>query len=229
MYKVLLIEDSVECIHLVQKTLGTKYQIHSAQTLSAAREFNSSHIYDLILLDVLLPDGNGFDYCSELQSDGTRRCPPIIVLSGRDQVQDKVMGWSMGADDYIVKPFPPLEFRARVQNRRDKLRFQANIGMVLRWSSLVLDLSFHEAKIEKDGVERKLDLTPLEFKLLHCLVKNGERVLSRPQLIAAAWGPLVHVTERTVDKHISSLRQKLRSSTVLIRTVPGLGYTLVSG
>jgi DNA-binding response OmpR family regulator len=227
MYKILLVEDSVEYISLVQKTLGFKYHVHVAHTLADARKLNAANTYDLVLLDVLLPDGSGFEYCSELQASSEHSGTPIVVLSGRGEVQDKVMGWSLGADDYIVKPFAPLEFQARVQNRIDKHRLNANIGTILRWSSIILDLPFHEAKIEEDGVERKLDLTPIEFKILQCFVKSAERALSRSQLIYSAWGSQIHVSERTVDKHISTLRQKLNSRKVFIRTISGLGYSLV--
>jgi two-component system phosphate regulon response regulator PhoB len=226
MQKILLVEDSTEYIQLVQKILGTKYHIRVAPNLSAAREEISRGTFDLILLDVVLPDGQGFDFCSEVRSANLSTAP-IIFLSGRGEVQDRVMGWSLGAEDYITKPFSIAEFQVRIQNRLDRQKSKSEASNTLSVGGLTVDLAFHEATIHEGNSARKLDLTPIEFKILYYLMKNADRVLTRTQVIDTAWGNSVHITERTVDKHISTLRHKLNSEEVMIKTISGLGYKMI--
>lgn len=226
MHKILLIEDSPEYTTLVQRTLGVRYAIQVASSLATARHLLKTQTFDLILLDVLLPDGDGFEFCSEIRA-GENAKASIIFMSGKGEAQDRTMGWTLGADDYIVKPFSLLEFQARIQNRLEKHSQQKSFEGVVTWSELTMNLAFQEVTLLENGVERKLQLTPIEFKLLHCLMKNPDRILSRGQLIQAAWGPSVHITERTVDKHISIIRQKMNSTKTVIKTVSGMGYRLV--
>lgn len=224
MHKILLIEDSAEYALLVQKTLGVRYAVQVAPNLAAARAFLKAQTFDLILLDVLLSDGDGFEFCSELRAANVKAS--VIFFSGKNEDQDRAMGWTLGADDYITKPFSALEFQARIQNRLEKHCQRKNSEGVIVWSELTINLAFHEVSILENGAERKLQLTPIEFKILHCLMKNPDRVLSRGQLIQAAWGDSIHITERTVDKHISTIRQKLNSNSTRIKTISGIGYRL---
>lgn len=226
MYNVLLIEDSADYQFLVPRTLGSQFAVHVAATLEQARIMLKKPAYDLILLDVLLPDGDGYSFCSEIQGHKLLRAIPVVILTGKGDVNDKVVGWTTGADDYIVKPFNPIEFQSRILSRVTKSRSRAEDHQTLSCGDLVLSLNFHECKVIENGEEKTLHLTVHEFKILQCLLKNPDRIHSREQLIEKVWGLNTHITQRTVDKHISALRQKLGPDRNFIRTIAGVGYRI---
>lgn len=228
MRSILLVEDAPDYARLVQEILKSKYKVTLASTLASARALLTHEFFDLVLLDVMLPDGTGFNFYNEIQTLKADNQPLIIFLTSKAEVEDRVTGWSLGADDYITKPFSAVEFMARVQSRLDKQESQKQSGKIVRWKEITLDLGFHEATIEDSGQPRQLDLTRIEFKLLYCLIKSADRVLSREQLREAAWGN-THVIERTIDKHVSSVRLKLKSSKIQIKSVSGVGYKLTHG
>jgi DNA-binding response OmpR family regulator len=224
MQKILLVEDSPEFRAIVNAVLKHKYELVCVDTISGARSELAKQPFDLILLDVTLPDGDGFEFCAELQRQTDQALTPVVLLTGKVNPSDKVMGWNTGADDYIEKPFNPFEFEARIQARiRKNTARQAHDEIIVK-GSLKLDIAFHEAKILSPDSERAISLTRNEFRLLHHFVRNQDRVLSRGQLQQAVWGGDTHVTERTVDKHISALRHKLDTEAHCIQTVSGLGY-----
>lgn len=225
MERILLIEDSLECVTMVEQILGAKFYVQVADSIQQARPLLHLN-WDLILLETTLPDGLGFDFCTEIQNLKKNDCPPIVFLSGREEVQDRIRGWSLGADDYITKPFYPAEFLVRIQCRIKKYNSSLKNLNKTKWCNLILDVGFHETYMTQGTEDFKIDLTPIEFKLLYCFVKNADQVLSRQQLIEQAWGSVVHITERTVDKHISTLRQKLNTDQFSIKTISGLGYRL---
>lgn len=229
MHQVLLVEDSVEYVLLVPATLGADYRVSVGKSLEEARTLLKDKDFDLILLDVVLPDGLGFDFYSEIRQMKGDNCPPIVFLSGRSEVEDRVKGWSLGAEDYITKPFNASEFQIRIKNRVESFKSKRTSGTVIKWSLLTLDLGQHMVTLNENGKLRKVDLTPIEFKLLHHMMKHAENVLSRQQLIDAVWGNEIHITERTVDKHISTLRTKLGTEEVIVKSIAGAGYMLTHG
>ena len=174
----------------------------------------------------MLPDGNGFEFCAELRASGQAGDAQLIFISAKDGVQDRVVGWSLGADDYICKPFSPIEVQARIRNRLERAQSRKSSEEILRWEALTINIPFHEASLMVNGKVERLDLTPIEFKILYCLIKNRDRISSRDNLIRLAWGATMHISERTVDKHISSLRKKIGIEKDLIKTVAGVGYRL---
>ncbi len=224
MYQTLLIEDSPDYQLLITKCLGSKFNVILATSLKSAREEIARHCFDVMLVDVVLPDGDGIQFCSELMRSDALNKPPLILLTGKTAVNDRVLGWSVGADDYITKPFDPFELQVRIESRIQKSRLRSEQGDYLHRGKFRLNAVFHEAVLLESKEEKKLNLTPNEFRLLHCLMKNQDRVLSRNQLLQFVWGSATHITDRTIDKHISSLRQKLEVDAKCIVTVPGLGY-----
>jgi len=181
----------------------------------------------LILLDVRLPDGSGFDFCRQLRQKGLRM--PVVMLTVQQDEMDKVLGLEMGADDYVTKPFSLRELlsRIRAQLRRaygDLSNAEADRLLV---GDLVVDLSRGQAL----RGDRPLNLTPTEFRLLVCLARHPGQVLSRAQIVEAVWGHAADADiERTVNVHIRRLREKIElqpSDPTLLVTVPGLGYKLV--
>jgi DNA-binding response OmpR family regulator len=177
--------------------------------------------WDLILLDVMLPHRDGFEVCRDLRRARLRT--PVLMLTARANEAEKVMGLEMGADDYVTKPFSPRELRARI---RALLRRAApGDEPVFRIGNCEID--FTRAEIRRAG--DRLDLTAIELKLLQAFVRSPGRVLSRTQLVTAAWGDDVFVTDRVVDTHIVKIRRKLEADPAnprAIVSVRGLGYRL---
>jgi two-component system response regulator ResD len=224
MQRILLVEDSPETIHLVKSSLGKLFHISSALNEREARELLERNAFDLILLDVVIPDGDGFRLCAELQNNDKTREIPVIFLTGKTDVSDKVIGFSVGADDYIVKPFHPLEFRARIEAKLNRIAGKKLSEQSIRKGALRVNVSFQKAFVVDGETETDVGLTPIEFKLLFYFVRNEEHVLSREQLLSVIWGDNFEVIDRTIDKHISSLRQKLGHLCGYIETVPRVGY-----
>ena len=157
--------------------------------------------FDLVVLDVMLPKRDGFEICRELRLGGNHT--PILLLTARSQEAEKVIGLDLGADDYVTKPFSPMELRARV---RALLRRGAQeSGELCRFGDVEVDVT--RGEVRRGG--RVVETTPLEFKLLCAFVKNRGRVMSRDRLIDAVWGVGTAVSERVVDNYIVTLRKKL--------------------
>lgn len=188
MRKVLFVEDSEEFHKLVQRTLSG-YQVTCVTTVDLAMEALSRQSYDLMLLDISLPNKNGYTLLSELQSQKNGANIPVICLTSRSEVTDKVTAFSLGAEDYIVKPFDPLELRARVEVKLRK-RKEAEESTSYFIGNLEIDTSSHRVLVEEKGKKVEVSLTQMEFKLLCCLTKKTNWVFSRDQLLVAAWGKM---------------------------------------
>ena len=174
---------------------------------------------DLIILDLMLPVLNGLEVCRELRGGEHTRSIPIVMLTAKAEETDQVVGFSLGADDYVTKPF---SVKVLVQRLRALLRRQegtAESGEVVEHLGVRIDRTRHLATL----AGRPLDLTPTEFRLLECLLRQPGRAFTRPQLVDAAIGDGTVVLERTIDVHIKTLRRKLGSMD-LIETVRGVGY-----
>lgn len=229
MHSILVVEDAPEFQVMVQRTLAQSgYAVTCVSTAAEAFVQLDRNRFDLVLLDIVLPDGDGYRVCSRMQNDEDLRSVPIFFLSGKTDIYDKVMAFSLGADDYIVKPFDPVELRARVDARLAKRRIQETAESTVRKGNLKIDLSAQKASVvSKGGEESDLRLTPAEFKLLHFLARNEGKLCSRAQLLRAVWGRDVHVLDHNVYTHICALRRKLSSKSILIESVPRLGYRFV--
>jgi two-component system alkaline phosphatase synthesis response regulator PhoP len=175
--------------------------------------------WDLILLDVMLPGKDGFDVLRELRRGGVDT--PIILLTAKTQDTEKVLGFELGADDYLTKPFSPRELRARIKARLRPASLDSRA--VYRFGDIEVD--FSRAEVRRAG--RVVDITPIELKLLETFVTRKGRVLSREQLLDSAWGHGTHVTDRAVDAHIVNLRRKVEPDPAVptyLLSVRGLGY-----
>jgi DNA-binding response OmpR family regulator len=175
--------------------------------------------WELIVLDVMLPRKDGFDVCRDLRRSGV--LTPIILLTARSQEAETVLGLELGADDYVTKPFSPRELRARI---KAVLRRHAPASAeVFHFGDV--DVDFARAEVRRNG--QPVDLTKLEFKLLETFIRRRGRLLTRDQLLAAAWDPNTHVTDRAVDAHIVNLRRKIEPRPAeprYLQSVRGLGY-----
>lgn len=224
MHQILLVDDSKDCYDLISAALKSSFEVHWASNLNEAKALLTSRSFDLVLLDIMLPDGDGYQLCTMIQNLEQTKDVPVVFLTAKDEVTDKVMGFSLGADDYIVKPFQPLELRARVEGRLKKVRQRQAEEEVIWKNDLQINLSTQKAFIVKEGKKEDLRLTPIEFKVLLCLARRESHVFSRDQLLTAVWGENVFVMDRSVDTYISKLRKKLGQRSHYVQSIHGSGY-----
>ncbi len=225
-YQILLIEDDSDFRLAISSTLPEEILLVSAANGKEARHYLGKQTFDLILLDLTLPDEDGLKLSSWIRSEERFREIPIMLLTGRAEIEDKVMAFSLGADDYLVKPVDPREFRARVLSRLKKSRRRAEVEQFFCKGNLKFMVPVQQVIILDNGSSRIIEMTPLEFRLLFLLAKNEGRIYSRDELISLVWGNQITVLDRTVDSHVSDLRRKLLSATHTIKSVRGIGYQL---
>ena len=169
----------------------------------------------------MLPDGSGLDFCKKVKGDIKTEVIPIIILTAKDDEVDKLVGFELGADDYVTKPYSVKELILRIKaviKRGDKKKDLVEIER--QFGDLVIDVDSHEVHVDS----KEIILTALEFRLLKELVDKRGRVQSRDQLLSEVWGYNSEVTTRTVDTHIKRLREKLGSMGKYVQTIRGIGY-----
>jgi DNA-binding response OmpR family regulator len=220
MTSILVVEDDPGIALGLEDDLKLEgYDVEVARDGETALRRARERTFDLIVLDLMLPHKDGFQVCRELRHGGMDA--PIIMLTARTQEAEKVLGLEMGADDYVTKPFSPLELRARI--KAVLRRTSGDTPRVYRFGDIVVD--FRRCEVRRGG--QVVDLSSLEFKLLGAFIHSRGRVLSRDQLLDAAWGSDVHVTDRAVDNHVVDLRRKIEPDPVeprYITSVRGMGY-----
>jgi two-component system, OmpR family, alkaline phosphatase synthesis response regulator PhoP len=177
---------------------------------------------DAIVLDIMLPVKNGFDVCRELRQSGVDT--PILMLTARTQVVDRVVGLKLGADDYLTKPFDPAELVARIEALRRRIHKENRIPVqMFAFGSVEID--FNRAEVRRDG--QPVNLASKELQLLRYLIDNRDRVIPREEIMRKVWEYATDVSSRTIDTHIAWLRQKLEPNPQAphyIRTIRGTGY-----
>jgi two-component system alkaline phosphatase synthesis response regulator PhoP len=226
--KILVVDDEAPIIDLLSYNLKrANYQVIVAWDGEEALAKAQCEQPDLIILDLMLPRLDGLEVCRALRRIQQPREVPIIMLTARDAEVDRVVGLELGADDYVVKPFSVRELMARVKNvlRRTTAQTAETTEDVVKVGALTVDMSRHEAHLEGNEIE----LTALEFELLHVLARHAGKVLSREQLLQQVWGYNYLGDLRVVDAAVKRLRAKLRQSaprSELIATVRGVGYKL---
>ena len=220
--KILIIEDEPDIRKTLEYNISREgYHVVSASSLLESKSHIESDSFSLILLDLMLPDGSGLDLCREIKSDKEKSSIPIIILTAKDDEVDKVVGFELGADDYVTKPFSVRELILRMKavlKRGEKK--SDNVEVQRQFGQLSIDTESHEVFVDNN----EITLTALEFKLLCQLVDRRGRVQSRDQLLSDVWGYSAEVTTRTVDTHIKRLREKLGSMGKYVQTIRGVGY-----
>jgi len=220
--KILVIEDEPDIRKNLEYNLAREgFSVIGAASISEAESNLSVQTFNLILLDLMLPDGSGLDLCKKIKADSKTESIPIIILTAKDDEVDKVVGFEIGADDYVTKPFSVRELILRVKavlkrgtEKKDILEVERKFG------DLRIDIDSHEVHVD----DSKINLTALEFKLLRQLVDTRGRVQSRDQLLSEVWGYSSDVTTRTVDTHVKRLREKLGPMGKYVQTIRGVGY-----
>ena len=220
---ILVIEDEPDIRRNLEYNLGREgFKASSVGSLDEANEKLKSKKFDLILLDLMLPDGSGLDLCKKIKSNSETEATPIIILTAKDDEVDKVVGFELGADDYVTKPFSVRELILRVKAilKRSDTKTKEVVEVERQFGDLKIDVDSHEVHVDSQLIE----LTALEFRLLKELVDKRGRVQSRDQLLSEVWGYNAEVTTRTVDTHIKRLREILGSMGKYVQTIRGVGY-----
>lgn len=220
-HKILVVDDEPDLLELVRVNLAQAgFEVVTAATGREALESVRGQGPELVVLDLMLPDMAGTEVCRELRSDPAHGRLPIIMLTARADEVDRVVGFELGADDYVTKPFSPRELVLRVRAVLRRHTEAAEAPATLERKGLRLDSDRHRCFVEAEEVE----LTAKEFDLLAHLMRRPGRAVTREQLLEAVWGSDITVTTRTIDTHLKRLREKLGVSGALIETVRGIGY-----
>lgn len=218
---ILIVEDESDIMNLIDWHLRADgHNTLKAGDGSKALELAEEHIPDLVLLDLILPAMDGLEVCKALKRHSKTAAIPVIMLTARGEEVDRIVGFELGADDYIVKPFSPREMILRVRailRRHDK---EPAAASVVKYEDLYIDLDSYRVWVK----DEELTLTVTEFNLLMELIQNQGKVRTRDQLLDRVWGYQFDGYARTVDTHIRRLRQKIGPYATAIETVRGIGY-----
>lgn len=222
--RIVLIEDEKDIVELVRYNFRKEgFEFSSFTSGKEGLEHLRRHPVDLVLLDIMLPDLDGFEICKRLRAEDRMKSLPIIFLTAKGEEIDRVLGLEIGADDYVVKPFSPRELVARVKAVLRRQARPVERHEVVEAQDLRLDARTQEVTVGGKPTE----LSTLEFKLLHFLASHPRRIFSREQLLDEVWGRDHFVTPRTVDVHIRRVREKIEiqpDRPQYIQTVRGAGY-----
>ena len=228
MARILCIEDSKE-YQIYLSSILKEHSLLFVESLQEAVRITESgrDHFELILLDVSLPDGNGIKILPQLKTTLLPALVPVIVLSSDNDILTKVAAFGVGADDYVSKPADPSELRARIEARLRSVKSQANEKSQIVYGDITIDLDKMTVEVLlKDSKREGLDLTPYEFKILRLLLSRPGQVYTRELIIDRVWGTDKFITARTVDAHVSHLRKKILKSQIQIETVLSTGYKL---
>ena len=221
---ILLIDDDLRLSGMVGDYLGSHgYQVSCAPSLAAGRELLGRQAFDALVLDLMLPDGDGLDLCRELRASPRTRSLPLLMLSARGEPTDRIVGLEIGADDYLPKPFEPRELLARIRALLRRTGPASDDGDVWRFGRLEIDTGLRQVRL--DG--KPCDLTSYQFDLLSVLAQHPGRVLSRDQIMDALKGHPLEAFDRSIDVHISRIRAAIENEPKeprRILTVRGVGY-----
>jgi DNA-binding response OmpR family regulator len=221
MAKILIVEDDKDIALGLEEDLSRHgFQVETVGDGEGALSRSREYHWDLIILDLMLPKKDGFEVCKELRLEGIKI--PIIMLTAKTHEAEKIFGLEIGADDYITKPFSPRELRARIHAVLRRTSSEESPDTYLFGDC---EVDWDRGEVRKNG--KSINLSALEFRILSAFIRRRGRVLSREQLIDAAWGPATIVSERVVDTHILNLRKKIEpepAKPCYIRSVRGMGY-----
>jgi len=222
--RLLLVDDDVRLATMVGDYLrNAGFEVDVAPTLAAGRERLHENNYDALLLDLMLPDGDGLEFTRMLRGDARTRRLPLLMLTARGEPLDRIVGLELGADDYLGKPFEPRELLARVKALLRRAQPETAADEVLRFGKLEIDLGARQARV--DG--KSCDLTGHQFELLAVLAQAAGRALSRDQIMDALRGHPMEAFDRSIDVHVSRIRAAIEDdpkNPQRVLTVRGVGY-----
>lgn len=219
--QILVVDDEPDILELVRFALTQEgFTVTTAATGREALDALKGSLPEAIVLDLMLPDLSGTEVCRRIRANADTANIPILMLTARSEELDRVVGFELGADDYVTKPFSARELSLRVKAVLRRSGGAPQTTQRLSQGPLVLDLERHRCQVNDEPVE----LTAKEFGLLSALMSRPGRVMSREKLLDEVWGADIAVTHRTIDTHLKRLREKLGEAGSLIDTVRGVGY-----
>lgn len=218
MSHILVVDDEKRILDLIEKyALFSGFDVTRAVDGGQAVELCRTRHFDLVIMDVMMPQVDGFSACGEIRSFSD---VPILMLSARGEEYDRIRGFELGVDDYVVKPFSPRELMMRVNAIIKRSRSESTVTDIFHYDGLMVNFTAHIVEIDGERVE----LSPKERELLFYLICNRNIALSREKLITHVWGYDFYGDDRTLDTHIKLLRKSLKDYSRLIVTVRGVGY-----
>ena len=221
---VLIVEDEPDIRKTIDYNLSKEsFKVIQAESIAEGEKALAANKIDVIILDLMLPDGSGLTLCRDIKSNATTKHIPVIILTAKTEEVDRIVGFELGADDYVTKPFSVRELILRVKailKRNVDSQQQENDISDIEAGDLRLNLDAHQVFVR----DEEIALTALEFRLLKHLLDRRGRVQTRDQLLEEVWGYSSDVTTRTVDTHIKRLREKLLGAGDCIQTIRGVGY-----
>ncbi|HCN36849.1 MAG TPA: DNA-binding response regulator [Bacteroidetes bacterium] len=224
--KVLVVDDEKDIVDLLKYNLEkeNEFEVITAYNGKEALDILQSEKPALILLDIMMPELNGFEVCKRLKTEPATMKIPVIFLTAKENEIDEIVGLELGADDYIQKPISPRKVMARIKSvlRRSNIDAEnmQQIEEIVRFRNLEVDSVSHSVKINK----KEVFFPKTDLQLLHFLLSNRGRVFSREILLNQIWGENIYVIDRTIDVHIAKVREKLGEYADYIETIKGLGY-----
>ena len=219
--RILVVDDEPDILELVRFNLTQAgFTVTCAETGGEALAALRREVPDLVVLDLMLPDRSGTDLCRDIRASDDLAHVPVIMLTAKGEEVDRIVGFELGADDYIPKPFSARELVLRVKAVLRRGGRTTESPRRLSKGALVLDVERHRCTVD----DREIDLTAKEFGLLEALMSRPGRVMTREQLIEEVWGSDITVTLRTIDTHLKRLREKLGEAGSLVDTIRGVGY-----
>ncbi len=219
--RILIVEDDANISKLVDYNLNKAgFKTTVVASGEAALPIINREKFDLVILDIMLPGVDGLEICKKIKNDKKLSVTKVLMLTAKGEELDKVLGFELGADDYVVKPFSPRELVLRVKAILRRNEVQDDI---LTYDSINIDVKNHNTTIGN----KKINLTAMEFKLLVVLLRNKDNVMTRDFLLEEVWDTSSEVTTRTIDTHIKRLRQKLGKYGKNIETVRSVGYRFI--
>jgi DNA-binding response OmpR family regulator len=219
--RVLIVEDDKDILQLLSYNMqASGFDVLTSRDGFEAISVARQNLPDFIILDLMLPNMDGFEVCKELKRDGETKHIPILMLTARGEEVDRIVGLELGADDYVVKPFSPRELILRIRAILRRSATDASTETNWQHEGLRVDFEGHKASLHGEEIA----LTATEFKLLVELVKSRGKVQTRDQLLDKVWGYHFEGYARTVDTHVRRLRQKLSMYSDWVETVRGVGY-----
>lgn len=225
--KIFVVDDEPDILELLQININKAgYEVSTFEDSVSLLNTLKTGLPDLIVLDIMLPEIDGFEVCRIIRNSKLWKDIPILMLTARDDVMDKVLGLEFGADDYMVKPFSPRELLARIKSILRRTATKAvSSKEIVRKIGKNIEINLDKYEVRLDG--EILDLTTTEFKILELLSERKGWVFSRNQLLNHLWGNEKIVIDRTIDVHIRNLRKKMGKMGKLIKNIRGIGYKLV--
>jgi two-component system, OmpR family, alkaline phosphatase synthesis response regulator PhoP len=226
LHKILVVDDEKDIVDILKYNLEkeNEYKVITAFDGKEAIEKTISEKPDLIILDIMMPELNGFDVCKKLKTDPVTSKIPVIFLTAKENEIDEIIGLELGADDYIQKPISPRKVIARVKSviRRTNSKPDKAVKQegYIKFKKLEIDTIAHSVKINDEDIF----FPKKEFQLLHFLLSNRGKVLSREVLLNQIWGENIYVVDRTIDVHVAKVREKLGDYADYLETIKGLGY-----